>query len=332
MNTVLDLMEAERGTGVLKSTLPVVEQARHVWIDERGVERLAELWIQEKIAIPAWNEEVHWSDGGPRTAHAILLLDAWNFCFWPEPGDEKWGIDYNGKAYNGYMGLAAAIKRAIEEGDPLHDPARMAALSMDDLRHIFRGRGEIPMLDVRLANAHQIGNCLVQKWKGDFTNMLRAAEGSAVSLTSLIVENFPCFDDHTLYFGREVKFYKRAQILVIDLMGSLKGDPLVDFHDADRLTAFADYKIPQVLEAHKVLRYTPQLSAMLLRQEQIPEGDPLEVEIRAGMVWAVEFLRLELEARGRRVAPYELDWLLWNLGQKPVQDEKPYHRTRTVFY
>jgi hypothetical protein len=208
----------------------------------------------------------------------------------------------------------------------------MAALTMDDLRHIFRGRGEIPMPDVRLQNAHQIGRCLLDGWKGDFAAMLEAAEGSAVSLTQLIVESFPCFDDHTLYFGREVKFYKRAQILVIDLMGSLRGDPLVDFHDPDRLTAFADYKIPQVLEAHKVLRYTPQLEAMLIRHQQIPEGDPLEVEIRAGMVWAVEFLRLELEARGRKVAPYELDWLLWNLGQQPVADEKPYHRTRTVFY
>jgi hypothetical protein len=332
MNTVLDFSDSERGTGVLKSTLPVVEQARHVWIDERGVARLAQLWTDQKIAIPPWNEEVHWADGSHRTASAILLLDAWNFCFWPEPGEVKWGIDYNGKAYNGYMGLAAAIKRAIEEGDALYEPARMASLTIQDLEHIFRGRGEMPMLETRLANAHQIGRCLLDSWNGDFVNMLAAAEGSAVALTSLVVENFPCFNDHTLYFGREVKFFKRAQILVIDLMGCLAGDSLVDFHDADRLTAFADYKIPQVLEAHKVLRYTPQLEAMLERYEQIPEGDPLEVEIRAGMVWAVEFLRLEMEARGRKVAPYELDWLLWNLGQQPVPDEKPYHRTRTVFY
>jgi hypothetical protein len=86
MNTVLDMLETERGTGVLKSTLPVVEQARHVWIDERGVARLAQRWTEEKVEIPAWNEEVHWSDGTLRTASAILLLDAWNFCFWPDPG------------------------------------------------------------------------------------------------------------------------------------------------------------------------------------------------------------------------------------------------------
>lgn len=332
MNTVLEKTDTERGTGVLESTLPVVEQARHVWIDERGVKDLARRWVEEKIAIPGWNEEVHWSDGSDRTATAILLLDAWNFCFWPDRGEEKWGIDFNGKSYNGYMGLAASIKRAIEEGDALYEPARLAALTLDDLKHIFRGRGEIPMLETRLANAHQIGRRLLEAWDGDFTKMLAAAHGSAVALTALIVENFPCFDDRTVYFGREVKFFKRAQILVIDLMGSLAGNPLVDFRDAAGLTAFADYKIPQVLEAHKVLRYTPHLATMLDRLEIIPEGDPMEVEIRAGMVWAVEFLRREMEAQGRKVAPYELDWLLWNLGQQPVQDQRPYHLTRTVFY
>lgn len=332
MNTVLDLLDTERGTGVLSSTQPVVEQARHVWIDERGVAKLAKLWTEQATPVPPWNHEVHWSDGSRRTASAILLLDAWNFCFWPDPGQAKWGIDYQGQAYNGYMGLAAAIKRAIEEGDPLYDPARMAALTMSDLQHIFRGRGQMPMLEERLANAHQVGNRLLEAWQGDFVRLLEAAQGSAVALTSLVIENFPCFDDQTVYYGRQVQFFKRAQILVIDLMGSLAGDPLVDFHDADRLTAFADYKIPQVLEAHKVLRYSPHLSALLQRQEPIPEGDPLEIEIRAGMVWAVEMLRVEMEARGRRVAPYELDWLLWNLGQQPVPDEKPYHRTRTIFY
>lgn len=332
MNTMLDLHEIEQGTGVLSSTLPVLEQARHVWIDRRAVLKLASRWASENVAIPGWDEEVHWSDGTLATASAILLLDAWNFCFWPDPDEVKWGIDYKGKSYNGYMGLAASIKRAIEDGDHIYRPERMACLSLEDLRHIFRGRGEIPMLDTRLANAHQVGRKLLEDWNGDFANMIMAAEGSAVSLTQLVVDNFPCFDDRSYYFGREVKFYKRAQILVIDLMGALGDNALVRFHDADRLTSFADYKIPQVLEANGVLRYTPQLNALISRQEEIVAGDPMEVEIRAGMVWAVELLRIEMGARGYRVAPYQLDWLLWNLGQEQVKGEKPYHRTRTVFY
>lgn len=329
---MLDVRNLERGPGVLESTLPVVEAARHVWIDGRAVAELADRWAEGGVTVPPWNEEVHWSGGSAKTALAVLLLDAWNFSFWSEPGQVKWGIDYHKKAYNGYMGLAASIKRAIEEGDPIYLPSRMAELSLEDLRHVFRGRGEIPLLERRLEHAHQVGKKLLDAWDGDFLKLLAAAEGSAVALTNLIVENFPCFDDHAFYYGREVKFYKRAQILVIDLMGALPEEPLVEFHDADRLTAFADYKIPQVLEAYQVLRYTPQLEALVSREEPIPEGDPLEIEIRAGMVWAVELLRRELGARGSSLAPYQLDWMLWNLGQKPISNERPYHRTRTAFY
>ena len=32
--------------------------------------------------------ELHFFDGGPLTAQYLLVLDALNFCFWPEPGLE----------------------------------------------------------------------------------------------------------------------------------------------------------------------------------------------------------------------------------------------------
>lgn len=332
MNTLLDLKESEIGLGVLDSTLPVVEMARHVWIDERAIETLCQNWLEGKVESPAWDERYHWSDGTIRTATAILVLDAWNFSFWPDPGKPKWRVKYKGKTLNGYMALAASVKRAIEEGYDLYDPESLAALTMKDVKKIFRGQGEIPLLAKRLEHAREVGRRLLEKWDGDFSNMLRAAEGSAVSLTELIVETFPSFDDTAIYRGREVKLYKRAQILPVDLMGGMKDEPLVQFHDIDRLTAFADYKIPQVLEAHGVLRYSPDLEALLERQEGLGTGDPREVEIRAAMIWAVELIRRSLQAMGRSTPPFELDWMLWNLGQEPVENERPYHRTRTVFY
>ena len=332
MNTLLDLNKRETGLGVLPSTLPVVELARHVWIDERAVERLCRRWIDEKVEAPAWDERYHWSDGTLRTATAILVLDAWNFCFWPEPGETKWTVKYQGKELNGYMALAACVKRAIEEGYELYQPAVLAKLTKKDLKKIFRGKGEIPLLSERLEHAHEIGNALLKNWGGDFVNMLKAAEGSAVSLVELVLEHFPCFDDVTIYRGREVKFYKRAQILPVDLMGGMQGECLVQFHDIGELSAFADYKIPQVLQAHGVLKYSPELVALLEREEKLVPGDSAEVEIRAAMVWAVELIRRELAQAGRSVPPFELDWMLWNLGQEPVENERPYHRTRTVFY
>lgn len=332
MNTLLNLNEAGIGLGVLHSTLPVVEQARHVWIDERAVGKLADSWLEESVQVPAWEQRYHWSDGTLNTATAILLLDAWNFSFWPDPGQTKWSITYQGQKLNGYRALAASVKRAIDEGTKLYDPAVLVKLKMKDLKRIFRGEGVIPLLEERLAHAHEIGHGLQDRWGGDFCNLLQACEGSALSLTELIVESFPSFDDVTIYYGREVKFYKRAQILVVDLMAALAGEPLVEFHDIDRLTAFADYKIPQVLEAHGVLRYSPELLALLEREEGLPMGDPQEVEIRAAMVWAVELLRSHLASLGKKLSPFELDWMLWTLGQAPVENQRPYHRTRSIFY
>ena len=117
-----------------------------------------------------------------------------------------------------------------------------------------------------------------------------------------------------------------------DLIGSFDGKGLGFFQDAGQLTAFADYKIPQVLEALNILEYSSELAERLERYELLPSGDPREVEIRAGMVWAVERISQELRGQGRVVLPYELDWFLWRLGQSPSLGEKPYHRTRTIFY
>jgi hypothetical protein len=65
---------------------------------------------------------------------------------------------------------------------------------------------------------------------------------------------------------------------------------------------------------------------------QLQPGSPEEVEIRANTIWSVELIRRELEHLGKRLRAFEIDWILWNLGQKEEFREKPYHRTVTIFY
>ncbi len=317
---------------VLETTGPVVDQGGHVSLDRARIEQLARTWIDSSFAVPNWDDEVHWSDGGPNTVNAVLLLDALNFCFWPNPGQPKWSLDYQGKTFNGYMALAAGLKRAIEAGDPLYSAERLAALTLEDLKEIFAGENEIPMLPERLANAQEVGQVLLEKYQGSFVNAIESVSHSAIALTQLLVRDFPCFRDETTYNGQLVRFYKRAQITVIDLLGTFGGQGFGRFDDAHLLTAFADYKIPQVLEAQGILRYSDELCETLNSYQLIPAGDPREVEIRAGMVWAVEYLRQAFESLGRPIQAYELDWFLWNVGQQPVPNERPYHRTRTIYY
>lgn len=318
--------------GILPACQFVMENACHVRIDLQVLARLSREWVDRPFVVPGWDWEIHWRGPEAQMAHYVLVLDALNFCFWVDPGQPRWRVHHNGTWYNGYKALAVALGRALEEGFPLTSASALAELSREQLQHILRGEGQIPMLEQRLEHARQVGRQLLALYEGDFTKMIEASAGSALQLTSLIAGNFPCFYDVSRYLGREIPLYKRAQIAVVDLAGSLGFEGLGHFHDLDRLTAFADYKIPQVLRALGILVYEDSLANRVDRQQLLEPGSPEEVEIRAGMVWAVELIRREMAAAGRALRAYELDWFLWNVGQSPLPDERPYHRVRTVFY
>lgn len=318
--------------GVLETTLPVVENARSVRVDRERLEQLCEEWARHPFEIPPWDARVHWSDGGPATADYVLVLDALNFCFWADPGEPRWEIDYDGERLGGYMALAAALKRGIEQGVPITDATWLRDVTGEQLDHVFRGQGRIPLRDRRVENAREVGRVLLERYDGRFANAVESCGGSAVRLVRLLEREFSSFRDVTTHDGQEVRILKRAQITVVDLHGTFGGTRWGAFHDLDALTAFADYKIPQVLRALGVMVYAPGLAEKVDRRELLPPGSPEEVEIRAAMVWAVEWIRQALERRGASLRAFELDWFLWNLGQKPVPDERPYHRTRTIYY
>jgi hypothetical protein len=328
-------IQTEDPLGVLRSTLPVVQQASHVQLDPGRVEALASRWAQEGWRVPAWNAGLHFNDGTWRTVNWMLLTDALNFCFWGDPGQPRWAVEYRGEVYNGYWAETASLLRALDEGRPLWDAAYLSNLNLAELSDIFRpapGVSAIPLLEERLANACEVGRVLLGQYDGQFARAVEAAGGSAVRLARQIVADFPSFDDRARYRGAEVRFYKRAQICVADLHGTFGGQGWGHFSDLDQLTIFADYKLPQVLRREGILAYTPALTAKIARLELLPPGSPEEVEIRAATVWAGELLRRALEARGVHALASEIDYHLWVLGQAPAPDDLPYHRTRTIYY
>jgi hypothetical protein len=146
-----------------------------------------------------------------------------------------------------------------------------------------------------------------------------------------VAAELPSFDDRASYQGAPVRFFKRAQILCSDLYGAYAGRGLGAFDDLEALTAFADYKLPQVLRELGVLTYGPSLAGRVDGLQELAPGSPEEVEIRASTVVAVERLRQALAARGRPLMAFEIDWYLWELGQQTGW-RHPYHRTRTIFY
>jgi len=321
---------------VLASTTGIVRHARDVRIDSGAIERFVASFGGTTPEPPAWDTTVHFQDDAPggedRIAGWVLALDALNFCFW-STSSSRWLIEWQGKTWNGYMALAAALSRAAAEGYPLWDPAWLRSITPELAQHILRpvaGSPEIPLPALRYRHLKELGEGLEDRTAAD---LLREASGSGIALIREVLRRFPSFRDVAIGpDGTPVHFYKRAQILVADLAGALTGTDLGTFHDRHLLTAFADYKVPQVLRELGILVYSDDLTARITRYELVPAGSRVELEIRAATIWACELIRQELAKTGTPLTAQEIDWLLWTTGQDLPTTSAPYHRTLTPFY
>ena len=330
--------------GILSSCAVVVNQAASVQIDQDAIEAVAAGLVASHVPLPEWDEAIHFRGSGPmgieRTAGWVFALDALNFCFWAQEQDPawRWRVHIDGETHDGYMALALSLREAANDGVPIWDPVWMANVDEGVLSRLFvpePGSAPIPLLAERAFNLRELGEVMLKLDLGEapFTHFI-ARCGTAPALVRAVVEAFPSFDDVATWGAGdtpvEVRFHKRAQILASDLAGALAGEIALD--GVEHLTAFADYKVPQVLRELGILRYRDDLAATIRRRELIPAGSRPEIEIRAATIWGCEMLRQALAAAGRDFTAAEVDWLLWNQGQHLPGAPEPYHRTRTIFY
>lgn len=314
---------------VLGSSARVLRTAHFVRLDRKRIQTVARVLALSPLPVPAWNYTYHFFDGTERTVVYLFLLDALNFSFW---GNPRWTVSGVGAHLDGYWALAFALKRAAEQEPSLLQADTLAALSPDELAHILEGEGEIPMLVQRWRNVQELGRVLRDHHGGSAARLVEAAHGDAPALAHLVADQFSSFHDTTMHEGRPVSFFKRAQIVAADLFGAFGGESWGRFHNLQDLTAFADYKLPQILRAWGILRYAPALAGRVDRKASLLPDSREEIEIRAGTLWAVELLRAALAERGRVLTSVQMDWFLWESSQGTVKGIKPYHRVRTIYY
>ena len=317
---------------VLRSAKSVVEEAIHVSIQTDPLKRLAQQMVCTKTEVPSWPEVYHFKRGEEETLFYLIVLDSLNFCFWPAQGKEKWKVRCGDQWLGGYYALSYSLKRAFETGRLAPDAKSLAGMSLERLKDILQGRGELQLLGARLEILHELSHVLLKNFKGKACNLVSAASNSSPNLVDILAQNLLSFRDVAEYAGKKVFFYKRAQILAADLYGAFEGRTWGYFKDMDQLTAFADYKLPQALRHVGVLAYEPGLAEKVDNEVVLEAGSAEEVEIRASTIWGVELIRRELAAMGKDLNAYEIDWFLWNMGQKPEFKKKPHHRTVTIFY
>ncbi|XXG63907.1 hypothetical protein AAC387_Pa05g1993 [Persea americana] len=303
---------------VKTSSAWVAARSSHVFVDSSGLEKIVDK-IHGSIPKVEWDfEGIHYFDNGPLTVQYLFVLDALNFCFWPDK-------DLN------YDDLALGLKVALQNDKSAFDADRLQSYTGPQLRKLLNWPRPLPLEDERVRLLHEVGSELKRSFAGKASNLVEACEKSAVSLVALITRHFPGFRDHSLYKGHQVFLYKRAQIFASDLWGAFKGRGYGEFYDIGSITIFADYIVPAVLRELGVLRYSSDLAGAIDANAEISSGSEEEVEIRACTIYAVEKMKDLIKAKfGKQVLSVELDLWLWSYGiQSPYLR---HHRTLSIYY
>lgn len=218
--------------------------------------------------------------------HFIFTIDLLNFSFWTDKTDNNrgWTISYRGQLFDGYWGLCAAVWRALDAGIPFTSPSWWASDDCTEaaVRDIFRSETsvELPLVPERFGFLKQAADVLDDDFAGSLPALLAQANNSAAALVNMLAAHFSCFRDEVRHEGQKVRFLKRAQIFAADLWAAFDGEGYGRFGDVDKITMFADYRVPQMLHALGALWYGPKLEAAIRKGEEIKAGAAWEVEIR----------------------------------------------------
>ena len=256
----------------------------------------------------------------------LMIFHTIGFCYWGEP---RWKYSQ----YDGAMALlvSMAINQDFRNLDYL------ASLNPEQFKSLLAGEfsENIDSLAL-LRERHEFIVSLAQKLRSE--NYLHAllpllATTSGIDLALKFAHELPGYLDIAHYKGKEILFLKRAQLLVSDINHALVVSGASEITKIDELTAFADYKLPQLLRHYQVLAYEPALATRVDQRSELEPGSEEEVEIRAATLIAVELIRHELQKKGIRTSAAAIDSILWQLSQKLDKARvKPYHRCKTVFY
>lgn len=318
---------------VLESIKPVIANSRYAKTNISRIEELAKRLSD--FDFPEQSYGVFFPDVGREDIiQFTFVFNSINFQFrdWRTP-KLKFGLVYDGEFYGGSFGLIFSLRKAIDDGIPVLDANYLASLSEQEALKFLKRDILIPMFEQRVSILNEVGKILVEKYNGRFSSFLRPSSkafDNGSGLVELLAKEFPSFNDVRIYrpTNTEVKFYKRAQLMLAMLHCNPKSD--FKLENIGELTVFADYKLPQALRDLGILEYSTELAAKIDNFVLVPQGSDEEVEIRAHTIYASDLLCKKVnEHRKDKVTPNQVDEYLWLEGKK---SKRPRHFTETTSY
>jgi hypothetical protein len=326
-----------QGSPVLDSLHPVIADSRDVRTNLDKILEIAGWMAYEELPLPEFTLPLGVGDGDPREAiDFILVADAIDTAFTDFSTHEKFQVDYAGRRWFDSEAEFACLKRAMDEGTPILDGLYLAEISRGELNKIFTGNMPMPMLDEKLAVLNQVGAALEEKYDGHFYNFVEACSPRLYDhgngLIDRLVREFPRFNDVSQFDGREIKFYKLAQLGIWMLYSTLHPAGKFRLDDPEKMSAFADYIVPVGLRLLGITSYSEALENAINTHQIVPRDSRREIEIRAHCLYATALLAEEinkLRSPREQVIIPQVDARLWTHYHKTSW---PHHLTPTIMY
>lgn len=251
----------------------VAAWARSVRIDEEAIAAYA-----AELPQPGSDTEPAPFAEDPETAAAFAIcMNAINF------GSGWWPTIRKRPGHSGYATMAAGVSDRFTAAGPW-SVEELQAMNAETIAAVVGQDPSHPLMSEFAAALRDVGDRI----QVDHGTRFRGSAEAAPSLPDLAgtLAAWDSFADVSEYDGRNIPFYKRAQLAAADLYRA----GVAPLPGLDRLTAFADNLVPHVLRIDGVLRIDPHLTARIEAGELLEHGSPEEVELRACAVHAIELL------------------------------------------
>jgi len=316
---------------ILKPIESLIPDLKHVTISQTAIEKFAANIKSDQLEGSEYNSETLLDNATEEELICFTFVyNSVNFSYWGQP---KWTIEVDGKNYDGSAAMIRALKRGARERNLLNADT-LANLSSKDLLHVFRGNVQIPLFTERLKLLNSLGKTIRDNYASSFKSFIDQTGWNAEKLTHALAEKMPdIFNDTVIYRKNHIHFYKRAQLVSAHLYDLARFNKIGQrINGFDKITAFADYKVPQLMRNMGILIYNDELSNKIDNQIELQSGSEEEVEIRISTIWANEVATRKLKERIPYATAAEVDGIIWFAGQNNKEKIKPYHRTRTIWY
>ena len=267
------------------------------------------------LSAPESESRPPFATADPETAAAFAIcMNAINF------GSGWWSTIHKRPGLSGYATMATGVTERFSDKGPW-SVEELRAMDAKAIAAVVAQDPEHPLMGQFAAALRDVGDCIGREYGGRFLGPAEVAND--IPELAGTFANWDAFADTSRYDGREIPFFKRAQLAAADLHRA----KVADLPGIERLTAFADNLVPHVLRVDGVLQLDPDLTARIEAEELLGHGSPAEVELRACAVHAIELL-----AAASPLSPAEIDSALWNRGRGSRYKSVPRPRGRNTAY